>query len=95
LDGLEEVNICIGYQHKDGTDAGIPMHADDFEDITPIYESMPGWSDVTVGAQRLEDLPQAARDYIVRIEELTGAPVDIVSTGPDRVETIVLRHPFS
>jgi len=71
------------------------MHADDFEDITPIYESMPGWSDVTVGAQRLEDLPQAARDYIVRIEELTGAPVDIVSTGPDRVETIVLRHPFS
>jgi len=95
LDGLDEVNICIGYQHKDGTDAGIPMHADDFEDITPIYESMPGWSDVTVGAQRLEDLPQAARDYIVRIEELTGAPVDIVSTGPDRVETIVLRHPFS
>ncbi len=95
LDGLEEINVCVGYLDADGRDAGMPMHADDFEDITPIYESMPGWSDVTVGAQRLEDLPQAARDYIVRIEELTGAPVDIVSTGPDRVETIVLRHPFS
>jgi adenylosuccinate synthase len=94
LDGLEEVKICVGYQNADGTDAGIPMHADDFENITPVYESMPGWSDVTVGAQRLEDLPQAARDYIVRIEELTGAPVDVVSTGPDRVETIVLRHAF-
>ncbi|MDG2501688.1 MAG: adenylosuccinate synthase [Porticoccaceae bacterium] len=95
LDGLEEVKICTGYQHKDGTDAGIPMHADDFENIVPVYESMPGWSDVTVGAQNLQDLPQAARDYITRIEELTGAPVDVVSTGPDRVETIVLRHAFS
>lgn len=95
LDGLKEVNICTGYQHKDGTDAGIPMHADDFENIVPVYESMPGWTQVTVGAQNLADLPQEARNYIKRIEELTGAPVDIVSTGPDRVETIVLRHAFS
>ena len=94
LDGLEEVNICVAYINADGTDAGIPMHADDFENITPVYETMPGWTDVTVGAQRIEDLPQAARDYINRIEELTGAPVDVVSTGPDRVETIVLRHAF-
>ncbi len=95
LDGLDEVKICIGYQHQDGTDAGIPMHADDFENIVPVYESMPGWTQVTVGAQNLSDLPQEARDYILRIEALTGAPVDIVSTGPDRVETIVLRHAFS
>ena len=94
LDGLDEVNICVGYVRADGSDAGIPMHSDDFKNITPVYESMPGWSDVTVGAQHLADLPQAARDYITRIEELTGAPVDIVSTGPDRVETIVLRHAF-
>ena len=94
LDGLDEVKICVGYVHADGSDAGIPMHSDDFKNITPVYESMPGWSDVTVGAQRLADLPQAARDYIIRIEELTGAPVDVVSTGPDRVETIVLRHAF-
>ena len=94
LDGLDEIKICIGYQNADGTDAGMPMHADDFESITPIYESMPGWSDITVGAQYLEDLPEAARAYILRIEELTGAPVDVVSTGPDRIETIVLRHAF-
>ena len=55
---------------------------------------MPGWTDVTVGAQRTEDLPEAARAYILRIEELIGAPVDVVSTGPDRIETIVLRHAF-
>ena len=95
LDGLDEVKICVGYVHADGSDAGIPMHSDDFKNITPVYESMPGWSDVTVGAQHLADLPQAARDYISRIEELTGAPVDVVSTGPDRVETIVLRHAFN
>jgi adenylosuccinate synthase len=95
LDGLDEIKICVGYQKADGTDAGMPMHADDFETITPVYESMPGWTDVTVGAQRIEDLPQAARAYILRIAELTGAPVDVVSTGPDRVETIVLRHAFA
>ncbi|MBT5105813.1 adenylosuccinate synthase [Porticoccaceae bacterium] len=94
LDGLEEINICVGYIHSDGSDAGIPTHADDFEAITPVYETMPGWSDVTVGAQNIDDLPAAARDYITRIEELIGAPVDVVSTGPDRVETIVLRHAF-
>ena len=94
LDGLEEVKICVGYENPDGTDAGIPMHSDDFENISPVYESMPGWSEVTVGAQRLDDLPQAAKDYIQRIETLTGAPVDVVSTGPDRVQTIVLRHAF-
>ena len=94
LDGLEEINICVGYIHSDGSDAGIPTHADDFEAITPVYEAMPGWSDVTVGAQNIDDLPAAARDYITRIEELIGAPVDVVSTGPDRVETIVLRHAF-
>lgn len=94
LDGLDEIKICVGYQDTDGSDAGMPMHADDFENITPVYETMPGWSSVTVGVQKLEDLPEAAKNYIYRIEELTGAPVDVVSTGPDRVETIVLKHAF-
>ena len=94
LDGLEEIKICIGYVDADGRDAGMPMHADDFASIKPVYETMPGWTDVTVGAQRLEDLPQAAKNYVRRIEDLTGAPVYVVSTGPDRVETIVLRHAF-
>jgi len=94
LDGLDEVKLCVGYKNSDGSDAGIPTHADDFDAITPVYETMPGWSDVTVGAQRLDDLPATARAYITRIEELIGAPVDVVSTGPDRIETIVLRHAF-
>jgi adenylosuccinate synthase len=95
LDGLEEIKICVGYLDTDGRDAGIPMHADDFESITPVYETMAGWTEVTVGAQSLEDLPRAAKNYINRIEGLIGAPVDVVSTGPDRVETIVLRHAFA
>ncbi len=94
LDGLDEINICVGYQDATGQDAGVPMHADDFDNITPVYETLPGWSEVTVGAQTLDALPTAARNYIERIEILIGAPVDIVSTGPDRVETIVLKHPF-
>ena len=94
LDGLEEIKICVGYLDADGCDAGMPMHADDFESITPVYEMMAGWTEVTVGAQSLGDLPQAARDYVSRIEVLVGAPVDVVSTGPDRVETIILRHAF-
>ncbi|MBT3619878.1 MAG: adenylosuccinate synthase [Porticoccaceae bacterium] len=94
LDGLEEIKICVGYLDADGCDAGMPMHADDFESITPVYEMMAGWTEVTVGAQSVGDLPQAARDYVSRIEVLVGAPVDVVSTGPDRVETIILRHAF-
>ena len=95
LDGLDEVKICIGYKNADGNPVDNPTHADDFEGITPVYESLPGWSDVTVGVQSLDKLPANAQAYISRIEELIGAPVDVVSTGPDRVQTIVLRHAFS
>ena len=95
LDGLAEIKICVGYLDADGNDAGMPMHADDFESITPVYETLAGWTEVTVGAQRLEDLPSAAKNYISRIEGLIGTPVDVVSTGPDRIETIVLRHAFA
>jgi adenylosuccinate synthase len=96
LDGLEEIKICTGYQMKDGSIATVsPMAADAFDGITPIYETMPGWSETTFGAKTLDALPQAALDYIKRIEELTGTPVDIISTGPDRVETIVKVHPFN
>jgi adenylosuccinate synthase len=96
LDGLEELKICTGYEMKDGTVLEVsPMAAEAFEEATPIYETMPGWSDNTFGAQSLDALPQAALDYIKRIEELTGVPVDIVSTGPDRNETIIKVHPFN
>jgi len=94
LDGLEEVNICVGYTDAHGNSTNNPTHADDFEGLTPIYESMPGWSETTAGTQSLDKLPANALAYIQRIEELIDAPVDIVSTGPDRVETITLRHAF-
>ncbi len=94
LDGLKEIKICIRYEDAAGNDAGMPMHADDFENISPIYETIAGWSETTFGTQKLSDLPEAAKSYIKRIEDLVGAPVDIVSTGPDRIETVVLRHSF-
>lgn len=96
LDGLETVKICIGYQDAKGNPiASMPYDADGWAGIKPIYEEMSGWSESTVGAQSLDDLPANARAYIRRLEELIKAPIDIVSTGPDRIETIVLRHPFS
>lgn len=95
LDGLETVKICIGYQDSKGNPINsMPYDADGWADITPIYEEMAGWSQSTVGAQALKDLPENARAYIRRLEELIKAPIDIISTGPDRIETIVLRHPF-
>jgi len=67
---------------------------EDYAKVVPVYEDVPGWSESTIGAKSLSDLPQAARDYIAKIETAVGAPIDVISTGPDRVETIVLRHPF-
>jgi len=95
LDGLKELKICVGYKDANGQDTKIPYDAEGWEEIQPVYETMPGWSESTVGAQNWDQLPAAAQAYIKRLEELVGAPADIVSTGPDRVETIVLRHPFA
>ncbi|MBW8191033.1 adenylosuccinate synthase [Neiella marina] len=95
LDGLKEVKICTGYQMADGSITEVPpLAAEGYEEVTPVYESMPGWSEVTFGAKSLDALPQAALDYIERLEELLEIPIDIVSTGPDRVETIIRKHPF-
>lgn len=94
LDGLETIRICVGYTREDGTPAYNPMDSDDYEGLVPVYEEVPGWSESTLGAKTLAELPEAARSYIRKIEEVVGAPIDIISTGPDRVETIVLRHPF-
>ncbi|WP_151636321.1 adenylosuccinate synthase [Noviherbaspirillum aerium] len=95
LDGLESLKLCTGYM-LDGKKVDIfPVGAEDASRCEPIYEEMPGWSDSTVGAKSLEALPATARAYIKRIEELVGVPVDMISTGPDREETIVLRHPFA
>lgn len=94
LDGLSEVKICVGYKDSNGAVIGIPCDAEGWADVQPVYESMPGWTASTVGAKTMEELPVEAVNYIRRLEELVGIPADIISTGPDRVETIVLRHPF-
>ncbi len=94
LDGLETISICVGYTSKDGNPVSNPMDSDDYEGLVPVYEEVPGWSESTLGAKTLDELPEAARSYIRKIEQVVGAPIDIISTGPDRVETIVLRHPF-
>ena len=94
LDGLDEISICVGYVDANGEIAANPIDAVDYENLQPVYETMPGWSDSTVGLKSLAALPDNARAYIARIEALVGAPIDIISTGPDREETILLRHPF-
>ncbi|MFZ3184820.1 MAG: adenylosuccinate synthase [Pseudomonas sp.] len=95
LDGLETIRICVGYQDANGAVIDAPTDADSYIGLQPVYEEMPGWTESTLGAKTLEELPVNARAYIARIEVLVGAPIDIVSTGPDRNETIVLRHPFA
>jgi adenylosuccinate synthase len=95
LDGVETIKICTGYQLEDGTVTNVtPMAAEGYEKVTPVYEEMPGWSENTFGVTELDKLPQAAVNYIKRLEELTGVPIDIISTGPDRIETFILRNPF-
>ena len=94
LDGLETVKICVAYKNADGVEIEAPSDADSYVGLVPVYEEMPGWSESTIGATCLEQLPANARAYIQRVEDLIGTPIDIVSTGPDRNETIVLRHPY-
>ncbi len=94
LDGLDTVKICVGYR-LDGREVDTPpVGADRFEQCEPVFIEMPGWKESTVGASARDALPEAARAYLRRVEELCETPIDIISTGPDREETIVLRHPF-
>jgi len=94
LDELETIRICVGYEIDGEAVAGLPVVVDRFAECQPVYEDMPGWQSSTVGATQYSDLPSNARDYLARIEELAGVPVDIISTGPDREQTIVKQHPF-
>lgn len=96
LDGLDEVKICTGYKLPSGDIVDLPpLSAEDYEKVEPVYETMRGWAKPTVGVTKHEDLPAKALAFIARIEALLEVPVDIISTGPDRAETITLRHPFS
>jgi len=94
LDEVEVVKICTGYEIDGQLSEILPVGAEELERCVPVYEDLPGWMESTVGVKRFEQLPKKARDYLERIQALCRVPIDLISTGPDREETIVRRHPF-
>jgi len=94
LDGLEVVRLATGYRIGGRHSDILPVGAEELYGCEPVYEDMPGWKETTVGATRLEELPAAARNYLKRIATICEVPIDLVSTGADRAQTIVMRHPF-
>jgi adenylosuccinate synthase len=99
LDGVETLRLGVGYKltgndRQDEIHEILPVGADELARCEPVYEEMPGWAGSTVGIKTFAKLPQAARNYLKRIEQVCEVPVDMISTGPDREETIVQRHPF-
>ncbi|MEY4752656.1 MAG: hypothetical protein RJA44_331 [Pseudomonadota bacterium] len=94
LDGLEEIRMCTGYElHGEKVDI-LPLDADEIVNCQPVYETFPGWTETTFGVTEWDKLPLNARRYLERVQEFIGAPIDMVSTGPDRDHTILLRHPY-
>jgi adenylosuccinate synthase len=95
LDGLPTVKVCVGYR-LDGKECEFPpVESDVFAKCEPIYEELPGWTESTARARSFSELPENAQKYLVYVESLAGIPIDIISTGPDRKDTIVLRHPYA
>jgi adenylosuccinate synthase len=95
LDGMSEIRICTHYEIDGRRVDLIPTGADAVERCKPVYETLPGWQENTLGAKSFSALPPPARAYLSRIEQLTGIPIAMVSTGADRDETILVRHPFA
>ena len=95
LDGLETIKICTGY-HLNGEVLDVPpVSTIKFSECEPVYEEMPGWSETTLGITEVDKLPENAKSYIKRLEDLLETPIDIISTGPDRKHTIILRDPYA
>jgi adenylosuccinate synthase len=94
LDGLETIRLAVAYRKNGRRSDILPAGADALEGCEAIYEELPGWKESTVGLTRFGELPKAARNYLKRIERILGVPIDVISTGPERAQTIVLRHPF-
>lgn len=94
LDGLETVKICIGYRLDDELIDVPPVRVDSYSHCVPVYEELPGWDESTVGVTAHAELPANARDYLKRMQQVLGVPINLISTGPDRAQTIVLKHPF-
>ena len=94
LDGLKEIKVCVGYELNGKRIDILPLDADDIVACKPIYDTFPGWTETTAGITEWDKLPLNARKYLERVQEFIGAPIDMVSTGPDRDHTILLRHPY-
>lgn len=95
LDQVDNIRICTAYQLHGQQITELPAEANDLAACEPIYEDMPGWKQSTVGTKSFADLPPQAQQYLLKIEALAGIPIDMISTGPDRNETMILRHPFA
>ena len=94
LDGLDEVKVCVAYELHGKRITTLPLESELLAECQPIYETLPGWKESTAHVTTFADLPEAAKKYLLHVEDLAGIPIDIISTGPDRADTIVLRHPF-
>jgi adenylosuccinate synthase len=94
LDGLPTIRICTGYKVDGKLTTQPPLFVEGYGNIEPVYEDMPGWKESTVGMTKYEQLPITARRYLERVQDVVGVPIDIISTGPDRDQTMVLRNPF-
>jgi len=94
LDGMEALQIGVGYRVNGAVSDILPVGAEALAECEPIYEEIPGWTQTTLGVRRYDELPKQARAYLTRLAEVCGVPVDMISTGAEREDTIVLRHPF-
>jgi adenylosuccinate synthase len=94
MDGLETVKICTGYRLNGELLDAPPLRVDLYKDCEPVYEEHPGWMESTAGLTDYSQLPEAARNYLDRMQAVLGVPVDLISTGPDRDHTIILKHPY-
>ena len=95
LDGLDTIRVCVGYKIDGKVISTPPLLAEHFGDCQAIYEELPGWKESSVGITRYEQLPATARSYLERLAELVGVPISIISTGPDRDQTIIRQNPFA
>jgi adenylosuccinate synthase len=94
LDGLDTIRICVGYKIDGATVSTPPLLAEHVGAAEAVYEDLPGWKESTVGITRYEDLPANARSYLEHLESSVGVPITIISTGPDRDQTIIRKNPF-
>ena len=94
LDGIENLKICVGYNLEGIEQNLLPLGSEQVSSCEPIFIDMPGWKESTYGIKDWKKLPTNAQNYLLKLEELCGVPIHIVSTGPERDETILIKHPF-